>query len=87
MERTGSAVASDRTRRHIARVAIAAIALAGLLALARPAAAQSSRDHDNGGSDPWDDVPRLLGSLDVPWQDATVRLAVWILSLGGSDAG
>jgi hypothetical protein len=75
MRRTGSAVAGDRTRRHIARVAIAAIALAGLLALARPAAAQSTRDHDNGGSDPWDDVPRLVGHF----MDPAGQLVVWIL--------
>jgi hypothetical protein len=86
MRRTESAVAGDRTRRHIAREAIAAIALTGLLALARPAVAQSTRDHDNGGSDPWDNVPRLVGSLNVPWQDATVRLVVWILCIGASDA-
>ena len=63
MRGTGSAVAGDRTRTHIARVAIVAVALAGLLVLARPAAAQSSKDHDNGGGDPWPLIPPLVGGL------------------------
>ena len=75
MRGTGSAVAGDRTRKHIARVALAAVALAGLLALARPAAAQSSWDHDNGGGDPWKDIPRLVGGF----LDPASRLVVWIL--------
>jgi hypothetical protein len=56
-------------------VAIAAIALAGLLALARPAAAQSTKDHDNGGGDPWPDIPRLVGHF----LDPASQLVVWIV--------
>ena len=75
---TGSAVAGDRTRRHIARAAIAAVALAGLLALARPAVAQSSGDHDNGGGDPGPDIPRLVGRFLLS-QDPVGRLIVLIV--------
>lgn len=64
----------DRTRKHIARVALAAAALAALLALARPAAAQSKGDHDNGGGDPWPLVgPILLCQVPVG------RVVLWIL--------
>lgn len=77
MRGTGSAVAGDRTRRHIAR-AVTAVALAGLLALAGPAAAQSKGDHDNGGGDPWPDIPRLVGRI-VLYQDPVGRAVLWIL--------
>jgi hypothetical protein len=65
----------DRTRRHIARVAIGALVLGGLLALAVPAAAQSKGDHDNGGGDPWPLIPPIVG----PFLDPAGQLVVWIL--------
>ena len=64
----------DRRRTHLARMAVAAAALAALLALARPAAAQSKGDHDNGGGDPWPLVGRVLLC-----QDPVGRVVVWIL--------
>ena len=66
----------DRTRKHIARVALAAVALAGLLALAPPAAAQSTKDHDNGGGDPWPFVPPIARILLS--QDPVGRVVLWI---------
>jgi hypothetical protein len=78
MRYTESAVAGDRTRKHLARVALAAAALAGLLALAGPAAAQSSKDHDNGGGDPWPDIPRLVGRV-LLCQDPVGRVIVWVV--------